>query len=42
MGFNPCYAGSKIERIEIPSSRFDGICFNPCYAGSKIESPPPP
>ena len=35
--FNPCYAGSKIERIEIDENETIHIGFNPCYAGSKIE-----
>ena len=35
--FNPCYAGSKIERLVSLPIQVNIICFNPCYAGSKIE-----
>jgi len=37
--FNPCYVGSKMERIFVLSLFLSfQECFNPCYVGSKMES----
>jgi len=36
-GFNPCYVGSKMERMLCAFSMKKRICFNPCYVGSKME-----
>ena len=35
--FNPCYVGSKMERIYDARSLSSPNCFNPCYVGSKME-----
>ena len=35
--FNPCYVGSKMERLWNSFVQMRVRCFNPCYVGSKME-----